>query len=81
MKTNESIKNSQIRLETLNHAQLLILMVKNGESHIGVDIQNIHEILVVCHEAHGLGMDELIVTRESIKDWSIQLQTEGYRIA
>ena len=43
-------------------------------------VQNVHEILVVCHEAEGLGMDEYTFTWESIKDWSIQLQTEGYRI-
>ena len=76
------LKNSQIRLETLNHD--LITDPDSGKewriSHWAVDIQNIHEILVVCHEAHGLGRDELIVTWESIKDWSIQLQTEGYRI-
>ena len=76
------LKNSQIRLETLNHA---LITNDHGEefriSHWEVNIENIHEILVVCHEAHGLGMDEIIVTWESIKDWSIQLQTEGYRIA
>ena len=76
------LKNSQIRLETLNHA---LITNDHGEefriSHWEVNIENIHEILVVCHEAHGLGMDELILTWESIKDWSIQLQTEGYRIA
>ena len=76
------LKNSQIRLETLNHA--IITDPDSGKewriSHWAVDVQNIHEILVVCHEAHGLGMDELIVTWDSIKDWSIQLQTEGYRI-
>ena len=75
------LKNSQIRLETLNHA---LITDPNGKewriSHWAVDIKDIHQILVVCHEAHGLGMDELIVTWESIKDWSIQLQTEGYRI-
>ena len=75
-------KCSAIRLETLNHA---LITNDHGEefriSHWEVNIENIHEILVVCHEAHGLGMDELILTWESIKDWSIQLQTEGYRIA
>ena len=75
------LKNSQIRLETLNHA---IITDPNGKewriSHWAGDIQNVHEILVVCNEAHGLGMDELIVTWQSIKDWSIQLKTEGYRI-
>ena len=39
-------------------------------------IKNLHEILVVCHEAEGLRMDEITLTWESIKDWSIQLQTE-----
>ena len=76
------LKNSQIRLETLNHA--LITSPDGREwriSHWAVDIQNIHEILVVCHAAEGLCMDEIIVTWESIKNWSIQLQTEGYRIA
>ena len=76
------LKNSQIRLETLNHA---LITDPNGRkwriSHWAVDIQNIHEILVVCHASEGLCMDEIIVTWESIKDWSIQLQTEGYRIA
>tara|TARA_B100000927_G_scaffold181225_1_gene145950 strand:- start:239 stop:478 length:240 start_codon:yes stop_codon:yes gene_type:complete len=76
------LKNSQIRLETLNHA--LITSPDGREwriSHWAVDIQNIHEILVVCHAAEGLCMDEIIVTWESIKDWPIQLKTEGYRIA
>ena len=76
------LKNSEVRLETLNHA-LIIDPVSGKEyriSHWTVDVQNIHEILVVCHEAHGLGMDEFTVTWNSIKDWSIQLQTEGYRI-
>ena len=76
------LKNSQIRLETLNNA---LITDPDGRkwriSHWAVDIQNIHEILVVCHAAEGLCMDELIVTWESIKDWSMQLQTEGYRIA
>lgn len=75
------LKNSQIRLETLNHA---LITNPNGKkfriSHWAVDVQNIHEILVVCHEEDGLGMDEVTLTWESIKDWSIQLQTEGYRI-
>ena len=76
------LKNSQIRLETLNHA--LITSPDGREwriSHWAVDIQNIHEILVVCHAAEGLCMDEITVTWESIKDWPIQLKTEGYRIA
>ena len=76
------LKNSQIRLETLNHA---LITDPNGTkwriSHWAVDIQNIHEILVVCHAEEGLCMDEIIVTWESIKDWPIQLKTEGYRIA
>tara|TARA_R100000353_G_scaffold57100_1_gene45276 strand:+ start:1610 stop:1849 length:240 start_codon:yes stop_codon:yes gene_type:complete len=75
------LPNSQIRLETLNHA---LITNPNGVeyriSHWAVDIQNIHEILVVVHEADGLGMDEITLSWESIKDWSIQLQTEGYRI-
>ena len=76
------LKNSQIRLETLNHA--LITNTNGVEyriSHWAVDIENIHEILVVVYEANGLGMDEITLSWESIKDWSIQLQTEGYRIA
>jgi len=76
------LKNSQIRLETLNHA---LITNPNGVeyriSHWAVDIQNIHEILVVCHIEDGLGMDEITLSWESIKNWSIQLQTEGYRIA
>ena len=76
------LKNSQIRLETLNHA---LITDPNGTkwriSHWAVDIQNIHEILVVCHIEDGLGMDEITLSWESIKNWSIQLQTEGYRIA
>tara|TARA_B100001057_G_scaffold82327_1_gene77854 strand:+ start:1696 stop:1965 length:270 start_codon:yes stop_codon:yes gene_type:complete len=75
------LKNSQIRLETLNHA---LITNPNGKefriSHWAVDVQNIHEILVVCHEEDGLGMDEVTLSWDSIKDWSIQLQTEGYRI-
>ena len=75
------LKNSQVRLETLNHA---LITNPNGVeyriSHWAVDVQNIHEILVVCHEQDGLGMDEITFTWDSIKDWSIQLQTEGYRI-
>ena len=67
--------------ETLNHA---LITDPDGTkwriSHWAVDIQNIHEILVVCHAEEGLCMDELIVTWESIKDWPIQLKTEGYRI-
>ena len=74
-------KCSQIRLETLNHA---LVTNPNGVeyriSHWAVDVENIHEILVVCHEAEGLGMDEVTLSWNSIKDWSIQLQTEGYRI-
>ena len=75
------LPNSQIRLETLNNA--LITNPKGVEyriSHWAVDIQDIHKILVVLNEAHGLGMDQVIVSWESIKDWPIQLQTEGYRI-
>ena len=76
------LKNSQIRLETLNHA---LITNPNGVeyriSHWAVDIQNIHEILVVVYEANGLGMEEITLSWESIKNWSIQLQTEGYRIA
>jgi len=75
------LPNSQIRLETLNNA--LITNPKGVEyriSHWAVDIQDIHKILVVCHEQDGLGMDEITFTWDSIKDWSIQLQTEGYRI-
>ena len=75
------LKNSEIRLETLNHA---LITNPNGKefriSHWAVDVQNIHEILVVCHEEDGLGMDEVTLSWDSIKDWSIQLQTEGYRI-
>jgi len=75
------LPNSQIRLEALNNA--LITNPKGVEyriSHWAVDIQDIHKILVVCHEQDGLGMDEITFTWDSIKDWSIQLQTEGYRI-
>ena len=75
------LPNSQIRLETLNNA--LVTNPKGVEyriSHWAVDIQDIHKILVVCHEQDGLGMDEITFTWDSIKDWSIQLQTEGYRI-
>jgi len=76
------LKNSQIRLETLNHALITNPNgVKYRISHWAVDIQNIHEILVVCHKEDGLGMDEITLSWESIKNWSIQLQTEGYRIA
>ena len=75
------LPNSQIRLETLNNA---LVTNPNGVeyriSHWAVDIQDIHKILVVCHEQDGLGMDEITFTWDSIKDWSIQLQTEGYRI-
>ena len=75
------LKNSQIRLETLNHA---LITNPNGKefriSHWAVDVQDIHKILVVCHEEDGLGMDEVTLSWDSIKDWSIQLQTEGYRI-
>ena len=74
-------KCSAIRLETLNHA---LITNPNGVefriSHWEVNIENIHEILVVCHEEEGLKMEEYTFTWESIKDWSIQLQTEGYRI-
>ena len=75
------LKNSQIRLETLNHA---IITNDHGEefriSHWEVNIENIHEILVVCHREKDLLSEEITLTWESIKDWSIQLQTEGYRI-
>ena len=75
------LKNSQIRLETLNHA---LITDPNGKewriSHWAVDIQDIHEILVVCHREKDLLSEEITFTWESIKDWSIQLQTEGYRI-
>ena len=75
------LKNSQIRLETLNHA---LITSPNGKewriSHWAVDIENIHEILVVCHREKDLLSEEITLTWESIKDWSIQLQTEGYRI-
>ena len=75
------LKNSQIRLETLNHA---LITDPNGKewriSHWAVDIQDIHEILVVCHREKDLLLEEITFTWESIKDWSIQLQTEGYRI-
>ena len=75
-------KCSAIRLETLNHA---IITNPNGVeyriSHWEVNIENIHEILVVCHREEDLLSEEITLTWESIKDWSIQLQTEGYRIA
>ena len=75
------LKNSQIRLETLNHA---LITNDHGEefriSHWEVNIENIHEILVVCHREKDLLSEEITLTWESIKDWSIQLQTEGYRI-
>ena len=75
------LKNSQIRLETLNHA---LITNNHGEefriSHWEVNIENIHEILVVCHREEDLLSEEITLTWESIKDWSIQLQTEGYRI-
>jgi len=78
------LPNSQIRLETLNHALITDPDGKEWRiSHWAVDIQNVHDIhkiLVVLNEAHGLGMDQVIVSWESIKDWPIQLQTEGYRI-
>ena len=74
-------KCSAIRLETLNHA---IITNPNGVeyriSHWEVNIENIHEILVVCHREKDLLSEEITLTWESIKDWSIQLQTEGYRI-
>ena len=75
------LKNSEIRLETLNHA---LITNNHGEefriSHWEVNIENIHEILVVCHREKDLLSEEITLTWESIKDWSIQLQTEGYRI-
>ena len=78
------LKNSEVRLETLNHA---LITNPNGVeyriSHWVVDIQNIHQILVVCHKENDpdsiLGK-EVTLSWESIKDWSIQLQAEGYRI-
>ena len=75
------LKNSQIRLETLNHALITDPDGKEWRiSHWAVDIQNIHEILVVCHREKDLLSEEITFTWESIKDWSIQLQAEGYRI-
>ena len=75
-------KCSAIRLETLNHA---LITNPNGVeyriSHWEVNIEDIHKILVVCHKEEGLSMDEVTLSWDSIKDWSIQLQTEGYRIA
>ena len=74
-------KCSAIRLETLNHA---LITNPNGVefriSHWEVNIEDIHQILVVCHKEEGLSMDEVTLSWDSIKDWSIQLQTEGYRI-
>ena len=74
-------KTSAISLETLNHA---LITNDHGEefriSHWEVNIENIHEILVVCHREKDLLSEEITLTWESIKDWSIQLQTEGYRI-
>ena len=74
-------KCSTIRLETLNHA---LITNDHGEqfriSHWEVNIENIHEILVVCHREKDLLSEEITLTWESIKDWSIQLQTEGYKI-
>ena len=74
-------KCSAIRLETLNHA---LITNDHGEEfrilHWEVNIENIHEILVVCHREKDLLSEEITLTWESIKDWSIQLQTEGYRI-
>ena len=75
------LKNSQVRLETLNHALITDPDGKEWRiSHWAVDIQDIHEILVVCHREKDLLLEEITFTWESIKDWSIQLQTEGYRI-
>ena len=76
-------KSSAIRLETLNHA---LITNPNGAiyriSHWEVNIENIHEILVVCHkEDDSILGEEVTLSWDSIKDWSIQLQTEGYRIA
>ena len=74
-------KCSAILLETLNHA---LITNDHGEefriSHWEVNIENIHEILVVCHREKDLLSEEITFTWESLKDWSIQLQTEGYRI-
>ena len=74
-------KCSAIRLETLNRA---LITNPNGVefriSHWEVNIEDIHQILVVCHKEEGLSMDEVTLSWDSIKDWSIQLQTEGYRI-
>jgi len=79
------LKNSQIRLETLNHA---IVTNPNGVeyriSHWEVNIENIHEILVVMtkeNDPESILGEEVTLSWNSIKDWSIQLQTEGYRIA
>ena len=78
-------KCSAIRLETLNHA---IVTNPNGVeyriSHWEVNVENIHEILVVMtkeNDPESILGEEVTLSWNSIKDWSIQLQTEGYRIA
>ena len=76
------LKNSQIRLETLNHA--LITSPEGKEwriSHWAVDIENLHEILVVCHEAEGLRMDENTVPRRIWPSGFARLSQVGERIA
>jgi len=78
-------KCSAIRLETLNRA---IVTNPNGVeyriSHWEVNIENIHEILIVMtkeNDPESILGEEVTLSWNSIKDWSIQLQTEGYRIA